>query len=109
MTHFLLQAVYTPEAWSALIKNPQIRPDLVRPRVQALGGEIVGAWLTFDGYDVLLLLNMPDDVSMAAMSIASASGSHIKSVKITRLMSWEDGLNAMRMARVAVHPAPTDE
>ena len=106
MAHYLLQASYTPEAWSALIEDPQIRPELVRPRVQALGGDIEGAWLSFDEYDVVLLLRMPDEVSAAAMSIASASGPHIKSMKLTPLMSWEDGLQAMSKAKLAVHSPP---
>ena len=89
-----------------MIDNPQIRPEFVRPRVQALGGDIEGAWLSYDEYDVVLLLNMPDDVSAAAMSMASAAGSHIKAVKITPLMSWETGLEAMHKAQLAVHPAP---
>ena len=95
-----------PQAWAALIENPQIRPEFVRPRVQALGGDIEGAWLSFDEYDVVLLLRMPDEVSAAAMSIASAAGAHIKSIKLTPLMNWEDGLQAMQQAKLAVHPAP---
>ena len=106
MAHYLMQATYSPEAWAALIKDPQIRPEFVRPRVQALGGDIEGAWLSFDEHDVVLLLNMPDEVSMAAFSMASSSGSHIKSVKVTPLMAWETGLEALRKASLAVHPAP---
>ena len=106
MAHYLMQASYSADAWTSLIDNPQIRPEFVRPRVQALGGDIEGAWLSFDEYDVVLLLNMPDDVSAAAMSMASSSGSHIKAVKITPLMNWETGLKALVEARVAVHPPP---
>lgn len=109
MTHYLLQASYTPEAWAALIEDPQIRPELVRPRVQALGGDIEGAWLSFDEHDVVLLLRMPDDVSVAAMSMASASGPHIKSIKLTPLMSWDNGLKAMQQAKLAVHPPPGED
>lgn len=109
MAHFLLQASYTPKAWSALIENPQIRPEFVRPRVQALGGDIEGAWLSFDEYDVVLLLRMPDDVSAAALSMASAAGAHIKSIKLTPLMDWNTGLNAMTQAKLALHPPPGDE
>ena len=109
MAHYLMQASYSADAWAALIDNPQIRPEFVRPRVQALGGDIEGAWLSFDEYDVVLLLNMPDDVSAAAMSMASAAGPHNKAVKITPLMSWESGLEALNLAKHAVHPPPGHE
>jgi uncharacterized protein with GYD domain len=107
MGHYLMQASYTPDAWAALIENPQIRPEFVRPRVQALGGDIEGRWLSYDEHDVVLLLNMPDEVSMAALWMASASGPHIKAMKITPLMSWEDGLQAMKKATLAVHAPPS--
>tara|TARA_B100000029_G_scaffold489417_1_gene547163 strand:+ start:669 stop:998 length:330 start_codon:yes stop_codon:yes gene_type:complete len=106
MAHYLLQASYTPKAWAALIENPEIRPELLRPRVQALGGDIEGRWLSYEDHDVVLLLDMPDEVSMAALWMASAAGPHIKSIKITPLMSWEDGLSAMTKAKLAVHAPP---
>lgn len=104
MTHYLQQASYTPQAWSALIEKPQVRPEFVRPRVQALGGDIEGAWLSFANM-MWLLLRMLDDVSAAALSMASATGAHIKSIKLTPLMDWENGLQA----KLAVHPPPGEE
>ena len=109
MRYYMLQAAYTAEAWAALIENPEIRPELVRSRVRALGGDIESAWISLDEHDVVLILRMPDEVSAAALSFASASGSHIKSLKLTPLMTWEDGLQAMRLATKAVHPPPTSQ
>ncbi len=41
MAHYLLQVGYTPEGWTALVKNPQNRLEAVRPAVEKLGGSPV--------------------------------------------------------------------
>ena len=37
MAHYLVQVAYTPEAWSAQVKNPQNRVQAVRPSREMLG------------------------------------------------------------------------
>jgi len=40
MPYYLLQATYSPEAWSGMVKNPQNRLDAVRPVIEKLGGKV---------------------------------------------------------------------
>src|SRR5713226_7471742 len=63
MPRFLQQVAYTPEGWQTLIKNPQNRIDAVRPAIEKLGGKIETAWFAFGEYDVILIVEMPDNVS----------------------------------------------
>ena len=51
MPYYMLQAAYEPEAWKALVKNPQNRLDVIRPVVEKLGGKVEGGWLAFGEYD----------------------------------------------------------
>jgi uncharacterized protein with GYD domain len=98
MPSFLVQVSYTSEAMAALIKKPQDRTDVVRKSVEKLGGSLQGAWLSFGDYDVVVLLELPDNVSAAALALAVSGGGSCKAVKTTPLLSLEEGLEAMKKA-----------
>ena len=89
MPSYLVQVSYTSEAIAALAKNPQNRTDVVRKSVQNLGGKLVGSWMSFGDYDVVLIIEMPDNVSAAALALAAAGGGSLKSIKTTPLLTAE--------------------
>ena len=86
MAHYLFQVSYTPEAWAALLANPQDRTKPIDGVLHKLGGKLERAWLAFGDYDVVGVMDMPDDVSAAAFSIAVAAGGACRSVKTTPLV-----------------------
>jgi uncharacterized protein with GYD domain len=98
MPVYLHQVAYSREGWQALLAQPQDRIEAVRPAVEKLGGQIKNAWFAFGEYDVVLITEMPDNVSAAAISMAFAGGGACKSVQTTPLMSVEQAINAMRKA-----------
>lgn len=98
MPSYLVQASYTTEAIAALLKNPQNRMEVVKKAVKNLGGKLVGGWLSFGDYDVVLIAEMPDQVSAAAIAMAAAAGGSLKAVKTTPLLSTEEGLAAAKKA-----------
>lgn len=106
MPHYLLQAAYTPEAWAAMVKTPQNRLDAVRPVVEKLGGKIEGGWLAFGEYDVVLICQMPNNVSVAAFSMVASAGGAVKAVKTTPLMTIDEAMEAMRKAGGVSYRAP---
>jgi uncharacterized protein with GYD domain len=109
MAFYALQTAYTPLGWAALLKDPQDRLEAVRPVVQRLGGSIVNGWLTFGEYDLLVICEMPDNVSATALSVAISAGGAVKAVKTTPLMTFEEGLEAMRKAKAAEYTPPRSE
>ena len=106
MAKYLIQAAYTGEAWAAQIKNPQNRLEAVGAVVERLGGKIDGFYLAFGEFDIVGILDFPDNVSEAAFSIAVAAGGALKALKTTPLMSIEDGLEALRKAGTAGYRPP---
>lgn len=106
MPLYMYQGAYTSEAWSTLVEKPQNRIQAVRPAIEKLGGKIQGAYFSFGKYDVVLIVEMPDNVSAAALAIAIAAGGAIKSAQTTVLMSAEDGLAAMKKAAGSGYHAP---
>ena len=94
MAPYLLQVAYTPEALARLVSNPHNRIEAVRPAIEALGGQVVGAWNAFGEYDVILILEMPDNVAAAAFAIAAAAGGALRAVKTTPLLTIDEGVEA---------------
>ncbi|MGA2186171.1 MAG: GYD domain-containing protein [Bryobacteraceae bacterium] len=98
MPSYLFQVSYSAEAWAAMIKRPQDRVEAVRKAVEKLGGKVGAFWLAFGDYDLVGILDMPDNVNAAAFSFAVAAGGACKNVKTTPLLSIAEGLAAMKKA-----------
>jgi uncharacterized protein with GYD domain len=107
MPHFLTQVSYNEQAWQSLVSNPQNRLDAIRPVVEKLGGRVVNAYFAFGDYDFVLITELPDNVSAAALAIAASAGGACKSVKTTPLMENAEGLEALRKAATSGYRAPT--
>jgi len=74
MPLYMYQAAYTPESWAAQLKNPQNRAETVgRAICEAAGGKCLGAWYCFGEYDLMLIAEMPNAESMAAVALAVAA------------------------------------
>jgi uncharacterized protein with GYD domain len=98
MASYLVQVSYTSEAWSALIAKPHDRSGVVGKVIEKLGGKTIGSWLAFGDYDLVMITEMPNNVSAAALSLAAAAGGSCKTVKTTPLLTIAQGLSALRKA-----------
>jgi uncharacterized protein with GYD domain len=106
MAHYLIEAGYTPEAWKTMLKKSEDRTKAIRPVIEKLGGSIVGSWFAFGEHDLILILEMPDNVSAAAFSLAAAAGGALRSIKTTPLLDINEGLGAMKRAAQAGYKPP---
>jgi len=106
MPYYLYQAAYTAEALKTLTRKPANRFEVIRKAVSELGGTLEGGWFSLGEYDVVLLLQMPNNVSAAALSLAAAAGGAVQRGKTTALMSVEEGLTAMRKAGQSSYKPP---
>ncbi len=99
MPLYMYQAAYTPESWAAQIKNPQNRVEAVGRQVcESVGGKLIGGWLCFGDYDLVIIADVPDNQSMAAIALAVGAGGAIKTSKTTVLLSGADGVEALEKA-----------
>ena len=106
MPYYLFRGSYTNEAWAGLVKKPQNRTEIVRSAIEHLGGTLVSAWLSFGEDDVVAICNLPDNVSAAAFSIAVAAGGALKTSTTTPLMTFEEGVEAMKKASKTSYRPP---
>ena len=98
MSYYLMQVAHTAGGWQALVQNPYHRVEALRPAVEDLGGRIENAWYSFGEFDITMIVQMPDNVSAAALSIALASGDALKNVKTTPLLTATEAMEAMKRA-----------
>lgn len=106
MALYLYEVAYTPEAWAVQVKKTEDRIEAIKPAVRKLGGKVEAAYYAFGEYDIVIIANMPDNVSAAALSIAAAAGGSLKSIKTTPLMTIREGMSAMRQAKRSGYSPP---
>jgi uncharacterized protein with GYD domain len=99
MALYMYQFAYTSESWAAQMKNPQNRVEQIgRAAAEAVGGKFIGGWLSMGEYDAVLIADVPDIESMAAIALAVAAGGALKSGKTTSLMTGDQGVTALKKA-----------
>jgi uncharacterized protein with GYD domain len=99
MPIYMYQAAYTGESWAAQVKNPQNRVETVGRQVcEAVGGKMIGGWLCFGDYDLVLIADVPDNESMSAIALGVAGGGAVKASKTTVLMTGAEGVAALKKA-----------
>jgi uncharacterized protein with GYD domain len=106
MAYYLWEGCYTPEALKSLVSKPVNRLEVIRKAVSELGGTLEGAWFAFGERDVVLIIQMPDNVSAAALSLAVGAGGAVQGGKTTPLMSMDEGLAAFKKASTSTYRAP---
>jgi uncharacterized protein with GYD domain len=98
MATYLIEVSYTSAALAALVSNPQDRAQVVSKAAKKLGGKVSGVWFAFGDSDVIGILDMPDNTSMAALALAIGAGGACSKVKTTALLSVSEAMSAMEKA-----------
>lgn len=106
MPYFLVQIAYTSYSWRNLVIEPQNREEILVSTIKDLGGEIECSFLSFGDYDAIGILRFPDDISAAALSMMIMAGGGVKNVHTTHLISWEEGIKAMKKAKEVAYKPP---
>jgi uncharacterized protein with GYD domain len=99
MSLYRYQFAYTPGSWAAQIKHPENRVETVgKASCEAAGGKLIGGWLSFGEYDAVLIVDMPNEESMAGLALAIAAGGALKASKTTALLTGTQGVEALKKA-----------
>jgi uncharacterized protein with GYD domain len=99
MALYLYQVAYTAESLAAQVKSPQDRIAIVAKQLEAaVGAKIVGGGYSFGKFDLAILIEAADDVTMAACAVAIAAGGALRAAQTTRLLSGDQWVAALKMA-----------
>ena len=83
----------------------------MRPLFDRLGGRIETAYQAFGPYDVVLIAELPDIRSAAALALTLTASGAVRQIQTTPLLPIEEGGAAMRQAATAgtAYEPPLDE
>jgi uncharacterized protein with GYD domain len=108
MSKYAIFFTYSSDTWARMIKNPGDRTAAVRQLADSVGGSVESIYWMFGAYDGIVIANVPDAVSAAALSVAVGSSGAFKQLETHELFT-QDQLGQM-LARagqaVQVYQAP---
>jgi uncharacterized protein with GYD domain len=99
MPLYLYQARFTREALATLIEKPQDRAKGAATAIEAVGGKLHHYFFSFGEYDIAIIAEVPDNVSMAGIAMAVATTGAVTDSRTTILMTAHDGVEAMRQGQ----------
>jgi uncharacterized protein with GYD domain len=95
---YLYQIAYSPAAVKALVASPSDRKAAASKLIEAVGGKLHHFFFAFGKYDVVCLIEAPDDTAMAAGALAVASAGTVSAAATTKLITSEEAMAAMTAA-----------
>ncbi|ODT06871.1 MAG: hypothetical protein ABS35_45365 [Kaistia sp. SCN 65-12] len=106
MPHYLIQVSYAPVAVKAMVAKPQNREDAARKAIESLGGSLKAFYFALGEFDVVLIVEFPDNKSVAALSLAIGSSGSLSEIRTTALMTTAEGMESMQKAKTASYSPP---
>jgi len=99
MPVYMYQATYSGGSIKSLVQNPQDRTAVVKAVIEGNGGTLIGCWMCFGEYDIVVIADMPDDESMAGVALAVGAAGTAARGKSTQLLTMEQAVEAMKKAQ----------
>jgi uncharacterized protein with GYD domain len=91
MPRYLIRASYSVEGVKGLLsKGGTARRGAVREAVVSVGGTMEGFFFAFGTDDVVILCEVPDHASAAAVSLAASAGGGLSRASTTVLLDPEE-------------------
>jgi uncharacterized protein with GYD domain len=98
MSYYLYQLTYSRDAIKAMVASPTDREAAARKLIEAIGGKLHHLFFAFGQWDVICLIEAPDDKAMMAAAAAVASAGTVSASSTVKLMTAADAMAAMTMA-----------
>jgi uncharacterized protein with GYD domain len=90
MAKYLIQAAYTAAGAQGLLKEGASgRKKAVEQAVKSIGGKIEALYWAFGEHDTFLIVELPDNTSAAALSLAVSSSGAVR-ITTTPLMTLQE-------------------
>ncbi len=91
---------YTPESWANMMENPTDRSAEASAVAAAVGGTVESYYWMFGDFDGFVVVDVPDSVSAAAISVAAASSGAFASMETHELFTSEDQAALLERAKM---------
>jgi uncharacterized protein with GYD domain len=97
---------YKPEVWAELVSSPENRTETVSRILDDAGCKLKGLWYAFGTSDGFALIEAPDTVTGASISIAINASGAFRKFETTVLMTQDELLKALKKAQDVAYVAP---
>jgi uncharacterized protein with GYD domain len=99
MPRYLIEVSYSQQSVQSMVANAPDRIAAVKKLMTAIGGKLESFYYCFGKYDCVLITEMPDNVSAAAVGLAVAQTGSVTRYETRTLLTPEEGREAMRKAK----------
>jgi uncharacterized protein with GYD domain len=96
---YMYEVAYTPQSLAAQIEQPHDRIEAARPSIEAMGIKILVWGYPLGEWDVLIVIEAPDDTTAASVALAVTAGGAVKSSRTTRLLTGQERIESLRKAQ----------
>ena len=104
MPNFLIQFSYASHSIKEMIGQPDLdRAAQASAMVASLGAKLLGYWIAFGEFDGVVLLDAPDNSTIASIGIAIGSTGEVSRLETTVLLNMDEAQKAIRKAATATH------
>jgi|SRR5436190_4138851 uncharacterized protein with GYD domain len=90
---------YSSEAWARMINAPGDRAAAVRHVVDSVGGSLEAIYWMFGADDGIVIFDVPNSISAAAVSLAAGSSGAFKHMETHELLTQEQLGEALAQAK----------
>ena len=101
MAKFVVFFSYKPETWDQMLKKPGDRTAAARELASSLGGSIEAFYFMFGDHDGLVIVDVPDAETAAAISITATSSGAFAHLETHQLIAPEDLPSVLHKAATA--------
>ncbi len=98
MTFYLCQAKISKETMNALVQSPQDRMIAMTRVLKGIGGRLHYYFFCFGQYDIVLVFELPDNVTAASLAMTLTASGSVSEVDTTVLLTMEEAIVAMQKA-----------
>lgn len=98
MAYYMMRGKFSQHAMGALVQRPEDRMLTTTKLLKGVGGRLHYYFFCLGEYDFLLLFELPDNVSAAALSMTMSASGSVTAIDTTVLMTMEEAISAMRIA-----------
>lgn len=102
MNFYLMRAKVSQEAMNALVERPEDRLISMTKVLQGVGGRLHYYFFCFGKYDIVLIYELPDNLSAAALSMVLTSSGSVTEVDTTPLLTMQEAIESMQQAGAAM-------
>ena len=94
MAIYMFKGTYTNASINAMVEKPVDRTSLISKACEAFGGKLLSIYMAFGDDDVIVITELPDDIS-AQIAVAGTASNF----SITQLLSMSDWVKACEKAK----------